>query len=176
MPRETTLPLRVKLIEIALRDNGQKETSRNHGPAIEKYWPATTYGPAGYLNREPYCSAAVCYWVREWLNLPEVLAAFGFTEEKAERWRCRSALAYDWIDWAKQRNLKILSDSPSERLHTGDIVVYDFSHVGIVINDSRTRILTMEANTGPLPGNEGDGIYRKDRPKEVARCFIRLLD
>ena len=171
-----TLTQRGKLIDIAMRDVGLKETSRNHGPAIEKFWPATSY-PDGYQNREPYCAAAVCYWVREWLSLPDVQAALGFTTvAQAMAWRCRSARAFDWIQWAKEKKLRILSDSPEETLHTGDIVVYDFSHIGIVINDSKTRILTIEANTGPAPGNEGDGIYRKDRPKEVARAFIRLLE
>ena len=53
-----TLPIRQKLIDIAMRDEGQKETSRNRGPAIEKFWTATNY-PDGYVNREPYCAAGV---------------------------------------------------------------------------------------------------------------------
>lgn len=172
-----TLTLRKRLIDIAALDVGQTETSRNHGPAIEKYWPATSY-PDGYKNREPYCAAAVCYWVREWLKSDGVCAAIGMSLEPALQWRCRSAAAYGWLDWAKQKKLRILSDDPGETLHTGDIVVFDFSHIGILENDSKTRILTIEANTGPPSKSQrdGDGIYRKDRPKEVARAFIRILE
>lgn len=171
----STLPLRQKLIEIAARDVGQMETSRNHGPAIGKFWPATSY-PEGYDNREPYCAAGVSYWVREWLKLPEVQAAFGKTWEQLDKWRCKSAAAFGWKEWAKDKGVRLLTDSPSEVLHTGDIVVFDFSHIGIVYDDKGDRIYTIEANTGASGGRDGDGIFRKDRPREVAKCFIRLLD
>jgi hypothetical protein len=170
-----TLPLRKQLIEIAGRDVGQMETSRNHGPAIPKFWTATSY-PEGYENREPYCAAGVCYWVREWLKIPGVQQAFGKTASQLDQWRCKSARAFDWKDWAKDRGVRVLSDSPSEILHTGDIVVFDFSHIGIVHDDKGDRIYTIEANTGASGVRDGDGIFRKDRPREVARCFIRLLE
>jgi hypothetical protein len=64
---------------------------------------------------------------------------------------------------------------PAEVLHTGDIVVFDFSHIGIVADGEGDRIFTIEANTGATGSRDGDGIFRKDRPREVARCFIRLL-
>ena len=171
-----TLALRERLIEIAARDAGQMETSRNRGPAIAKFWEATSYGPSGYVNREPYCAAAVCYWVREWLRDAEVLAALGKTAEQAAQWRCRSARAFDWLDWAAMRGLRTLSDAPREVLHTGDIVVFDFSHIGLVTGDNGSRIYTIEANTGASGGRDGDGIFRKDRPREVARRFIRLME
>jgi hypothetical protein len=93
-----------------------------------------------------------------------------------EKWRCKSAEAFDWIVWAKEHGVRRLSDSQSEVLHTGDIVVFDFSYIGIVYDDKGDRIYTIEANTGAAGGNDGDGIFRKDRPREVARCFIRLLE
>jgi len=170
----STLAVRHQLIAIADKDVGQTETSRNHGPAIPKFWTATSY-PEGYENREPYCAAAVCYWVCEWLKIPAVQQAFGKTDEQLEQWRCKSASAFGWRDWAKEHGVRILSDSPSEILHTGDIVVFGFSHVGIVYDDKGDRIYTIEANTGATGGRDGDGIFRKDRPREVARCFIRLL-
>jgi hypothetical protein len=171
----STLPLRKQLIEIADKDVGQMETSRNHGPAISKFWTATTY-PDGYENREPYCAAGVSYWVREWLKIPVVQHAFGKSAAQLEQWRCKSAAAYGWRDWAKEHGVRMLSDAQSEILHTGDIVIFDFSHIGIVYDDKGDRIYTIEANTGASGGRDGDGIFRKDRPREVARCFIRLLD
>lgn len=170
----STLALRQRLIGIADKDVGQMETSRNHGPAIAKFWSATTY-PDGYGNREPYCAAGVSYWVREWLKDPEVQAAFGKTGPQLEKWRCKSPAAYGWLDWAKDHGVQMLTDSPSEVLHAGDIVVYDFSHIGILRDDQGDRILTTEANTGASGGRDGDGIFHKDRPREIARKFIRLL-
>lgn len=171
----STLPIRQKLIDIAMRDEGQKETSRNRGPAIEKFWTATNY-PDGYINREPYCAAGVCYWVREWLKLPEVQSVFGKTWEDLNKWRCKSPAAYGWLEWAADKNVRTLSDDPKNVLRTGDIVVFDFSHIGLVYDDKDDRIFTIEANTGPSGGRDGDGIYKKNRPREVARRFIRLLD
>lgn len=170
----TTYHLRKRLIDIAARDVGQIETSRNRGPAMKRYWPATDY-PEGYANREPYCAAAVCYWVREWLRDPEVLAAFGMSAAKADAWRCRSAAAFGWLDWAKRKKLTILSDSPTETLHTGDLMVFDMSHIGIVTNDSGEQVSTIEANTGPSGSRDGDGVWAKTRPRSLARAFIRLL-
>ena len=171
-----TLELRERLVAIARKDVGQIETSRNHGPAIGKFWTATTY-PEGYKNREPYCAAAGCYWLRQWLLDPEVLHALKLTPLTAEEWRCKSPSAYGWIDWARGKGITVLPDSPDVVLHTGDIVIYDFSHWGVVFDDYKDRIKTIEANTGPPTGSQrdGDGIYEKDRPREIARCFIRLL-
>jgi len=172
----STLHLRKRLIDIARRDVGQLETSRNHGPAIAKFWPATSY-PEGYANREPYCAAAACYWVSEWLRDPEVLGALRMTHGEAQAWRCKSPAAYGWIKWAKERGLLVMGDSLANTLHTGDIVVYDFSHLGIAFDDYQDRIKAIEANTGDPSKDQrdGDGIFEKDRPREIARGFIRLL-
>lgn len=170
----STLHLRKRFVEIASLDVGEVETSRNQGPAIKKFWPATSY-PEGYKHRAPYCAAAMCYWLREWLKDPEVLEALKLTPAKAETWRCKSAAAFGWTDWARQKKLTILSDSMKETLHTADIMVFDMSHIGIVYNDEGSKVMTHEANTGPSGGREGDGIWSKVRERSLAREFIRIL-
>lgn len=170
----TTLALRKRFVEIARRDVGKVETSRNRSPTIKRYWPATTY-PEGHTNREPYCAAAMCFWLQEWLKDPEVLAALKMTAAQAERWRCKSPAAFGWTKWAREKGLLVMSDSRANLLHTADLMVFDMSHIGIVIDDYRDRVKTIEANTGPAGGRDGDGIWEKDRPREIARNFIRLL-
>ena len=170
----STLALRQRLVEIARRDVGQMETSRNQGPAIKKFWPATSYHE-GYADRQPYCAAAVCYWIREWLKDKEVLAAFNMTPARAEAWRCKSAAAFGWYDWAKKRGLLTMNDGPENVLHVGDLMVFDCSHIGIVRGDDRSFVYTIEANTGPGGGRDGDGIFEKNRLRREARNFIRLL-
>ena len=170
----STLHLRERLVAIARADVGQTETSRNRGPAIGKFWPATTY-PEGYANREPYCAAALCYWVRKWLLEPDVLKAFGMSPIQAEEWRCKSPAAFGWTRWAMNKGLLVMGDTQKNVLHTGDIMVFDMSHIGIVFDDYGTRVRTIEANTGATGGRDGDGIFEKDRPREIARNFIRLL-
>ena len=169
-----TLAIRQLLIEIAALDVGALESSRNRGLAIKKFWPATNY-QEGYQARAPYCAAACCYWLREWLRLPAVAAAYGKTPAELDGWRCQSAAAFSWLGWAKQRNLRILTNSYDEILHTGDIMVFDMSHIGIVVDDSGAMVSLIEANTGPCGGRDGEGIFRKVRNRAMARGFIRLL-
>lgn len=170
----STYALRKRLIDIARLDVGSRETTRNHGPAIGKFWPATNYRD-GYDNREPYCAAGMCYWLREWLKDPEVLEAMKMTPAQANLWRCRSAAAFGWITWARSHRLRIFNDTPENVIHTGDIVVFDISHIGLVVDDSDGRIKTIEANTGKDGERDGDGVWEKDRRRRGIRSFIRVL-
>jgi len=171
----SNLAIRQALVEIARRDVGKVEVTRNRAPWIARYWPATNY-PQGHLNREPYCAAAVCSWAMEWLQLPEVLAALKMTPAQAERWRCKSARAFDWLDWAKKRKLEVLSDRPTERLRVGDLMVFDISHIGIVKDDDAKGVYTIEANTGNGSIRDGDGCFERVRQRSQARAFIRLIE
>ena len=170
----STLNLRQRLVAIAQRDVGQTEQSPNQSPAIKKFWPATSY-PEGYGERAPYCAAAVSYWVREWLKDPEVCKALGKTPSQAENWRCKSAAAFGWRDWDRKNGLLVMDDSMNNTLHTGDLMVFDCSHIGIVRDDTGPWIDTIEANTGSSNTRDGDGIWAKRRHRSVALCFIRLL-
>jgi hypothetical protein len=168
-----TYEIREKLLRIALKDVGKTEGEHNQGDWIEKFWPATSY-PDGYENQEPYCAAAACYWLREWLKLGEVQEAFGESFDALDDWRCKSAAVFDWEDWANEQNLPVLDRDAV--LHTGDVMVFDMSHIGYVWTDRGQNILTIEANTGPMGEREGDGCYLKIRTRDLARCFIRLLE
>ena len=44
------------IVAIAAAQLGVHETSANQGPGLEKCWTATSYGPDGYKNREPWCA------------------------------------------------------------------------------------------------------------------------
>ena len=171
----STLAIRQQLVEIARRDVGKKEVTRNRAPWIAKYWPATSL-PNGHADRQPYCAAAVCYWVREWLKIPEVRAALKVTPAGAERWRCKSAAAFGWLDWANARGLEVLSDQPTERLRVGDLMIFDVSHIGIVQGDDTTGVYTIEANTGNGSVRDGDGCFERVRPRSAARAFVRLIE
>ena len=171
----STLAIRQALVEIARRDVGKVEVTRNRAPFIARYWPATSY-PNGHADRQPYCAAAVCYWVREWLKIPEVMAALKVTPTGAERWRCKSAAAFGWLDWANARGLEVLSDRPTERLRVGDLMIFDVSHIGIVRDDDGGNVWTIEANTGNGSVRDGDGCFERKRDRSQARAFIRLIE
>ena len=166
--------IRKLLVDIAALDVGQMEVTRNRGPAIKKFWPATSY-PDGYNNREPYCAAAVAYWVQKWLRDPLVVQAMSMSPAQLERWRCKSARAFDWLDWAKSKKLRVFGESEYEDVKLGDIMVFDMSHIGIVTGRLGKNILTIEANTGEQGTRDGEGIFRKSRPYTLTKAFISLL-
>ena len=166
--------LGARLVAIAAVDVNKLEVGRNRAPWIQKFWPATDY-PEGYANREPYCAAAVSYWVAQWLKDAAVLANLGMTAAAAERWRCKSAGAFRWLEWARSKGVRTFSDSPGLKLLPGDIMVFDMSHIGIVESATiGSTIYTIEANTGATGGRDGDGCFRKIRTRSLARGFIRL--
>ena len=178
----STLAIRQSLVEIARRDVGKVEVTRNRARWIAKYWPATTnprlydLSEPTYRGRPPYCAAAVCYWVQQWLALPEVRAALKVTPAGAERWRCKSAAAFGWLDWANARKLEVLSDRPTERLRVGDLMIFDVSHIGIVRDDDGGNVWTIEANTGNGSVRDGDGCFERKRDRSAARAFVRLIE
>lgn len=166
------------LIRVARRDLGKVEKPKNNmGEWIKKFWPSTSY-PDGYDDRQPYCAAACCYWLdtagEELAKAGMLEALTGMTAEQFGKWRCQSAAAFGWLPWGKKaKGVTVLPDTETPR--AGDFVVFDFSHIGLVTGaPAKGRIATIEANTGPSGGRDGDGCYAKERPQEVARAFVRL--
>lgn len=169
-------PAAAHFIAIAKRDVGQVEATRNRAPWIAKYWPTTTY-PDGHTNREPYCAAAVTYWLatvgRELADKGLFRASFGMTLKQFETWRCKSARAFDWRDWAHKRNLLVLPENATAK--PGDIIVFDFSHIGLIEADlGKSGFATIEANTNKAGSREGDGCWNKTRARHLAQVIIRL--
>jgi hypothetical protein len=177
---KSTFPIRTKFLDIARQDVGKKELSKNQAPWIAKFWTATSY-PKGHENREPYCAAAMCYWMMRWLSNEEVLQAFGFTPKGAEAWRCKSASVFrdpdsNWLKWAKTHGLTILP--PHCILHSADIAIYSYSHIELVSNDDGTDdgpFTAIGANTNPAGSADGDGCWEKPRSRKNIQCFIRPL-
>ena len=163
--------VRQKLIAIAANEVGTKEVGRNTGKRVRQYQAATNLEGTGWA----WCAAFVCWCIREWGKDPEVLEALGKTAAQFEKWRPKTAAAFGFEDWAKKNKLLIMSDSTQNTLHTGDLIVFDTSHIGIVTDDSKCRVYTVEGNTGPSGGRDGDGVWNKDRHRSEARSFIRIL-
>lgn len=166
------------LVTIAKRDVGKEEMpSNNQGAWIKKFWPTTSY-PTGYTERQPYCAAAMAYWLAtagdELAKAGLLESLTGMNAEQFEKWRCKSAGAWNWQAWGqKAKGVTVLPDTAAPQ--KGDIVVFDFSHIGLVTGQfAKGRIATIEANTGPAGERDGDGCWEKNRPQEVARCFLRF--
>lgn len=173
----STYELRKQFCAIARRNVGKVETSRNQGAWIRPLWGATNY-PGGYEERQPYCAAGVAWTLREWLKLPEVLRAFGFRSEQAEKWRCKSAscykATYSWLNWAETLGLPILEKDAV--FHTGDLVIYGYSHIEIYVDDlPRGSFTAIGYNTNAAGSRDGDGCFEKARTRKDILAVIRLL-
>ena len=167
-----------KFVAIAEKEVGVREVGGNNmGPRIREYQAATWLEPGPW----PWCAAFTAWVLREWLRDAEVLQTLKDTVAgptfKPEAWRCRDASAFGWEKWARQKGLKVLPETTKAR--AGDIIVFDFSHIGIVAEHQTGVILrTIEGNTngrGERDSESGDGVWRKTRHHTLAKCFIRIL-
>ncbi|MEC5385206.1 hypothetical protein VVD49_05695 [Uliginosibacterium sp. H3] len=167
-----------KLIDIAQKEVGTREQGGNNtGARIVEYQGATWLAPGAW----PWCAALTSWVMREWLEDEEVrrtlqLASFSL----ADKWRCRDASAFGWEKWAVQRKLKLLPET--EKARAGDFVVFDFSHIGLVIEDQprpTNKIRTIEGNTngkGERDSVTGDGVWLKERVPSLVKSYIRIFD
>lgn len=167
-----------QLVDLALAEVGvREEGGNNRGPRIVEYQQATWLPPGPW----PWCAAFTCWLIREWLRIPEVANFFSLRNETSiKAWRPQTAGAFDFERWARSRNLRVLNRRATAR--AGDLVVFDFSHIGIVIKDQlqgTATIETVEGNTngaGLRDSKSGDGVWRKRRPVSTVRSYIRLIE
>ena len=78
--------------------------------------------------------------------------------------------------WAPSQNCLIFNPRDKTYFpHKGDIVVYKFSHIGIVESvNANGSLNTIEGNTDQAGSREGTTLRRKVRQVEIVRCLIRL--
>jgi hypothetical protein len=163
-----------KLIAIATAEVGTRESGGNNcGLRIREYQSATNLEPASW----PWCAAFIDWCIREWVLIPQVVIWLNLQRRSPEEWRPKTALAYGLKSWALQRpnTTKIYNETHKAQL--GDIVTFDFSHVGFVIEDCGSEIVTLEGNTngkGTRDSTSGDGVWRKIRKKTLVKDLIRI--
>ena len=149
-----------RLLTVAQSQLGVRATSYHQGPGIAKYWSATSYGPSGYSNREPYC-AAFCSWVTKTAGilpdnkLPNTAGAFKFATL-----------------WAKRNpDVARLRSSPSQ-IKAGDFVTFSWSHIGIAEKDaSGGYVQTIEGNTS---SGGVFGVHRRRRSLSSVRHVVAI--
>ncbi len=155
-----------ELAEIAERYVGVEESPRgsNCGPVVNTFKAATTLSPRGDW---PWCAAFVSFCVqslikesvRESIEAPPMLAA-----------------AYSFESWGKKNNALVFrpKNCPPYIPQRGDIVIFNFSHVGIVTKGGEKSFQTIEGNTNAAGGREGYQVARKTRTLASVVCFVRI--
>ncbi len=166
-----------KLVTIAQAEIGVcEEAGNNQGKRIKLYQQATWLLPDSW----PWCAAFMAWVLQRWLIDGEVRKILGLaTAEDVEKWRCRDATAFGWVKWAKQK--QIYTTDEKELAKKGDFVVFDFSHIGIVVQDQQSNfdaIQCIEGNTnvrGERDSKSGDGVWMKTRKINLVYAYIRIL-
>ena len=162
------------IAEIAAREIGVREQGGNNkGPRIREYQSATWLDPAPW----PWCAAFVDWVILRWLDGYLVRDYLNLSKEKAAIFRPKTAGAWDLVNWARQKSGRVSILTEDAKAMPGDIVVFDFSHVGIIERDSGDTFLTIEGNTngaGDRDSSTGDGVWRKVRQRSLARNLLRI--
>ena len=163
-----------KLIAIASSQVGMREVGGNNcGDAVRKYQSATDLPPGAW----PWCAAFVDWCIQEWLDIPQVVIWLDLKRRTPQEWRPKTGLAYAITAWAKQRPNTTDIFTEKDKAQLGDIVTFDFSHVGLVVEDCGDHIITIEGNTngkGERDSVSGDGVWRKIRQKHLIKDLIRI--
>jgi hypothetical protein len=77
--------------------------------------------------------------------------------------------------WAVEQNCLVFAPNDAGyRPHKGDVVVFRFSHIGILDSVGLGRVFTIEGNTNEAGSREGTAVMEKERLNAIIRCFIRL--
>jgi len=149
-------PKRREIVRIARSQVGVKEVGGNNkGSKIREYQAASWLDPAPW----PWCAAFVCWVMLKAGHLPYS--------------RPRTAGAFDLARWAKKNGLRV--HGRGEFIEAGDIIIFDFSHVGIAVEDSdSTIVVTVEGNTGASGSRDGDGVWEKQRSRALIRHVIKV--
>lgn len=164
-----------KYIAVAESQLGLTEKGgNNRGEAVVKYQQATWLAPGPWA----WCAAFMCWVLREFLiNNPEAMNVLRITD--INKFRCKDASAFGWIKWANGKGLYVTDEK--ELAKAGDLVVFDFSHIGLVVKDQlklSDKIETIEGNTEPNTtqrDGSADGVYRMKRSPKLVKAYIRII-
>ena len=158
------------LISIAQSQVGVREVGNNGGTQVRAYQASTGMKPGAW----PWCAAFICWIVREWLNDPETVKWLNLSTTTPEAWRPKTARAYGFLEWAVERPRTCRVLGPKDKPTPGDLVVYDFSHIGIVTHNNGSSINTIEGNTNARGSRDGDGVWAKQRNIHLVQAFVRI--
>lgn len=171
---ENANALRLALVAVAAGEVGTREAGgNNRGADIVQYQRATWLAPDAW----PWCAAFVAWCLKRALETPGGVEYMRANHLAPESFRCKDASAFGWLKWAAKQGLEVFDEHSGSAI-PGDIVVFDFSHIGIVEKAQRGTIIEcIEGNTngrGDRDSTSGDGVWRKTRDVKLVRGYIRL--
>lgn len=156
----------------------------NRGPQLAAIFGADDYDPNGAKPGDegyPWCASAVSLWVQRFLATDGARILFPGVRPP------RLSSAFSFRTWARNNGALIFTPGQVRagvaRHQRGDIVVFGFSHVGVVatVHQRDTNFASVEGNTDRAGSREGWEVALRPRTladvsaKNPAQgCFIRL--
>lgn len=142
-----TTDLSRKVAEVAARDVGVRETppGSNDGPRIRSYLLTVGLSPG-----QPYCAAAVSYWVRQ-----------AASEMGTKSLLLKSGSAMGLL----RRNPHLAFSPPLTAFDIPCIVVEDHGegkghvYIAVGVDEATGEIQSIEANTNPAGSRDGGGVW-----------------
>lgn len=158
------------LAEIAQQYIGVTETGNNlagKSKELLAIFKADDLISGGKTDGYPWCAAFVSFCVQKLVR--QSIFFSGLTPP-------REASVSQFLNvWSKNNNCLIFSPSTKEfKPQKGDIVVFKFSHIGIVESVNGNSIATIEGNTNDAGSREGTVVARKQRSTAIVKSFVRL--
>jgi len=170
-PRPDGFEPQMMLAAIAIPYLGARETGNNRAgndPRMKEIFEADDLKSGKDTDGYPWCAAFVS------LCTQKLIAANASYYARVVPPR-QPSVARFLNDWAVHQRCLVFSPT-SRVIHPapGDIVVYTFSHIGIVESAAQGSIHTIEGNTNEAGSREGTTVLRKVRANSNVRRFIRL--
>ena len=163
--------IRQEIVRVAQSQVGVREEGNNQGPEVQMYCRATWMPEEAIQKGFPWCAAFVSW------TLKRARSNLGLSFRDINVYE--GADAYGWEKHAlakKQINQGWTIHEEEERCFSGDLVTFDFSHIGIVVRDNDSTIETIEGNTDERGSRTGGGVMEKSRKRELVKTFIRVPD
>jgi hypothetical protein len=148
-----------RIIQPAFSQLSRNVTYATNPGAISEYFKATNY-PTGAASREPWCAAFVCWCIQQ----------SGLFDENS---RPKNADAFGFDNWARQSNVssRVALEYNPRDVKPGDIVVFSWSHVGIV-----TKSTPGESTFQTIDGNTAGGkIAQRNRQLSSVKFVVRVV-
>ena len=160
------------LADIAVPYIGASEAPGNRmgtDPRMREIFEADWLATAGVTDGYPWCCAFVSMCTQKLIR--QHPAFYGHLRSP----RTASVTGFR-TRWAPQNDCLVFAPNDTiQRPHKGDVVVFTFSHIGIVRSVSRDSVTTIEGNTNEAGSREGTTVRGdKVRAWSIIRCFIRF--
>ena len=155
-------------LDMAATQVGTMESGRNnYGPEVRDYLAS-----CGFKEGAPWCAAFVHWTYRQCDRVIEPHTSYALAANwhpKARRIWSKSG----WVPDTAKTFHRVSENGDHFALWYTNLKPARIGHTGLIYDEDEKYLYTIEGNTGPEGGRDGDGVYRKKRLKRGVYCVSR---